>query len=1145
MNLGHFSVTRPVAVTMRIASLVLLGLVCLFRLPVDLLPRVSFPTVIVSTQWANVAPEELETQITRPVEQAVSSATNIYQVSSTTTQGSSTVRVQFNYGTDIGQAAVDVLQLVERARQKFPTDPTLQTPIVFKIDPSQLPILIYGVSGEPDLAKLKSELDNQVAPILQSANGVASATSTGGLDRSIIVNIDPDKLRAYHLALDTVSKRIVQENIDLPAGIAKQSDTEYTIRSLGYFTSVKDAAAIPVGSYNGELVSLGQVATVTDSHQEQRIYTRLDGQDAVGMIIIKQSEANTVTTAQNVEEKLQQVNKLFPNLKFGLAYDQSVFITNSIDDVRNSALIGGALAVVILMFFLRNFRSTLVVALSIPISIISTFAMFYVCGFTLNNLSLSGLSLATGLIVDDAVVVLENIFRHIERDRKRPAEAAIVGTNEITGAVVASTITIMVVFLPLLLIKGQAGQLFTQFALVVIFSILISMIDALTVVPMMASRFIKESQIREEGDHHKRYMEKKRRQEEANGHAANGKNGNLIQNGADGKNGTNGANGANGHRPETPPDEAEEPKKGIVGRAFNYFGDRFDDLDAAYHRGLQWALKHRWAVVLGAVGVTAASLLLAPQIGTELLPQTDSGNFTVLVKLPVGTALSKTNDTMQQAEAFMRKIPEVETLFSAAGTTLSLRGTTTSLTPYQGNMTIRLKDNRKRSTQDLMKYVQANLKLPGARIVVTPYDIVTQVISGGNQNIEVDIYGTDLTQLSAVARDVLSQVRGVPGMENADTSVQDATPELRFDIDREKALQLGVSFSDIASTINTATNGTLSSYYQENGFQYPIYVQLPEADRKSVDELLNLPISPGNGASGSGGTASASSGNVGLATAAPASGYVLLRQVAKPIYALGPNEIDRQNSQRYIAITSIAQGRPQSQIQADVEKVLKAYKFPNGFYWDYGLQQKQQKDEFSGLGLAVAMAIALIYMLLASQFESFVFPLTILMAVPLSVVGVILGLFLTGRSFGLTAYIGMLLLVGIVVKNGILLIDYTQQLRARGFKRDDAVLTASPTRLRPILMTSSAAILGMVPLALGIGKGSETQAPLATAVIGGLTTSTLLTLFVVPVVYTLFDDLGNFAKKKRKDAAQPKDAAKPDGKEAGSKTAESTPAGVK
>lgn len=1143
MNLGQFSVSRPVAVTMRIASLVLLGAVCLFRLPVDLLPKVSFPTVIVVTQWANVAPEELETQITRPLEQAVSSATNIYQVSSTTTAGQSTIRVQFNYGSDVGQAAVDVLQLVERARQKFPTDPTLQTPIVFKIDPSQLPILIYGVSGESNLAKLKSELDNQVSPILQSANGVASATSTGGLDRAIIVDIDPDKLRAYHLALATVSKRIVAENIDLPAGIAKQSDTEYTIRSLGYFTSPQQAASIPIGSYRGQLVSLGQVANVRDSHQEQRIFTRLNGEDAVGMIIVKQSEANTVNTAKNVREKLLQVNKLYPNLKFGMAYDQSQFIQNSIDDVRNSALIGGALAVVILMFFLRNFRSTLVVALSIPISIISTFTLFYVCGFSLNNLSLSGLSLATGLIVDDAVVVLENIFRHIERDRKRASEAAVVGTNEITGAVVASTITIMVVFLPLLLIRGQAGQLFTQFALVVIFSISISMLDALTVVPMLASRFIKESQIREDGEHHRQYEAKKKRKAESNGHGSNGHS-------------SNGKSAGSGHKPDEQASVTsaakdrnvgtKKKKTGIVGRVFNWFGDRFDDLDSSYHRGLQWSLKHRWVVVGGALLVTASSLLLVPQIGTELLPQTDSGNFTVLVRLPVGTALSKTNATIQQAEAFVQQIPEVETLFAAAGTTLSLRGTTTTQTPYQGNMTIRLKDNRKRSTQEIMAYVQSKLHLAGARVIVQPYDIVTQVISGGNQNIEVDIYGQNLTQLSAVSRDVLSQVRGIPGMENADTAVQDATPELQFTIDREKALQFGISFSDIANTINTATNGTLSSYYQENGFQYPIYVQLPEANRKTVDQLLNLPISPGNGDTSSAGTANgATSGSTGSAVTAPTSGYITLGQVAKPYYALGPNEIDRQNSQRYIAITAIASGRPQSQIQADVEKVLKKYQFPAGYYWDYGLNLKQQKEEFSGLGLAVAMAIALIYMLLASQFESFVFPLTILMAVPLSVVGVILGLFLTGRSFGLTAYIGMLLLVGIVVKNGILLIDYTQQLRSRGFKRDDAVLAASPTRLRPILMTSSAAILGMVPLALGIGKGSETQAPLATAVIGGLSTSTVLTLFVVPVVYTLFDDLGSFFHKRKQDKHRSAQQDKTDASADQTNTEQGVPAGRK
>src|SRR5712691_11815930 len=535
MNFARFSVTRPVAVTMRIAALVLLGAICMTRLPIDLLPAVSLPTVAVVTQWPNVAPEEIEAQVTRPIEQAVSSVPGMYQVTSSTVEGGSTVRVQFRWGTDIGQGAVDVLQLVERARQRFPTDPTLQTPVVFKYDPSQLPILIFGVSGERDPVKQRTLLDNQVTPILESAGGVASAIVTGGEQRAIIVDVDPDRLRAYHLSLNDVSKRIAQENLNLPAGIARQGSTEYTIRSLGWFTSPEEMARIPVGSFSGQLVSLGQVAAVRDEHQETRLYTRLNREPACGVVITKQSGANTVSTAQAVFDKIKQAQRMYPNLQFRLAYDQSRFISDSIKNVRDSALIGGALAILILLFFLRNIRSTLVVALSIPISIISTFALLYVCGFTLNTLSLSGLSLATGLIVDDAVVVLENIFRHIQRDRKRPAEAAVTGTNEITSAVIASTTTVMVVFLPLFLIQGLAGQMFTQFALVVMFSIAVSLLDAATVVPMLASRLIRGEAHRENA--------------------------------------------------------ADEHQRSFLERLFYRFGQWFDALDSAYRNGLQWALR--------------------------------------------------------------------------------------------------------------------------------------------------------------------------------------------------------------------------------------------------------------------------------------------------------------------------------------------------------------------------------------------------------------------------------------------------------------------------------------------------------------------------------------------------------------------------
>jgi len=1031
MNIAHFAVTRPVAVTMRIAALVLLGAICVTRLPVDLLPKVSVPTVSVSTQWPNVAPEEIEVQVTRPIEEAVSSATNLYQVSSSTTEGSSSVRIQFQWGTDIGQAAVEVLQLVERAVQKFPSDPTLQTPIVYKFDPTQLPILVFGVSGERDPVKLRTLLDNQISPMVESANGVASAVATGGQQRAVIVDVDPDRLRAHGLSLPDVMRRVVEENLNLPAGIAKQSNTEYTIRSLGWFTSPEEISRIPVGSFSGQLVALGDVASVRDAHPETRTYTRLDGRPSAGLIVTKQSGANTVSTAEGVFEKIERVKKLYPNLKFGIAYDQARFISQSVNDVKINALIGGTLAVLILLFFLRNIRSTLVVALSIPTSIISTFALLYVCGFTINTMSLGGLALATGLIVDDAVVVLENIFRHIERDKKDATEAAISGTNEIISAVVASTWTVMVVFLPLLLIKGQAGQMFTQFAVVVIFSLAVSLLDATTVVPMLATRLI-------HGEAHRESLESGRRS--------------------------------------------------LIGRAFARFGRWFDALDSAYRGGLRWAIHHRGLTIAGAIAVSAASLLLVPQIGTELMPATDSGDFTISVKMPVGTALAKTNETMVRVERLVMSNPNVETAFSAAGTNLTLRGTATALIPYRGSLTVRLKGNRKRSTLQVIGDLRRELaRLPGVQPRLTQYDLVTNLMTGGNPNVEVDIYGNDLGTLSDIAREVMARVREVRGLENLDINWQEAMPEIQWRVDRDKALQLGISFSDIANTINTATNGSIASYYQEKGFQYPIIVQMPEATRKTVADLENMEIKPTSSENSSTG--------------------VLLSQVAQPVYGLGPSQITRQDRQRYIAVTGTPQGRSAGEIQADLQKLMSGVRLPAGYYWDWGTDQKRRAEEFSGLGLAVVLAIALIYMLLASQFESFVYPLIILLSVPLAVTGVVLGLFLTGRAFGLTAFIGLLMLVGIVVKNGILLVDYTNVLRRRGVPREEAVLTAGPTRLRPILMTASAAILGMLPLALALGKGSEVQAPMATAVIGGLTTSTLLTLVVVPTVYTVFDDI--------------------------------------
>ncbi len=1027
---------------MRIAALVLLGAICLTRLPIDLLPKVTLPSVIVITNWPNVAPEVMETTVTRPIERAVSSVPNLYEISSTSGEGSSFVRIQFNWGTDIDKAMVDVLQLVQRARRDLPVDPTLQIPTVFKFDPQQMPILNYAVSGIDDPVQLRTLLDNQVAPIIESANGVASVTITGGQQRAIMVEIDPQRLKAYNLSLPEITRRISQENLNLPAGIARQSNTEYLIRSVGWYTSPKEIAATPVGSVAGRLITIGDVATVRDATPEQRVFTRRNGEAAVGVIISKQSGANTVSTADAVSKKLEQVQKLYPQLKWGLAADQSEFIRNSIGNLQHHALIGAALAVLILLFFLRNLRSTLVVALSIPISIVSTFTLMYICGFSLNVMSLGGLALATGLIVDDAVVVLENIFRHIERDKMRPAEAAVSGTNEIMSAVLASTFTVMVVFLPLLLIQGQAGQMFTQFALVVIFALAVSLLDATTVVPMLASRVI-------QGEAHLEEME-------------------------------------------------DEKKRGLIGRMFHRFGQWFNALDNSYRNGLKWALRHRYWVLGGAAAATASTFLILPMVGTELMPKADNGEFTINLRLPPGTALEKTNQTVRQVEEMVLKHPDVATIFAAAGANLRFRGAVGSPRSNEGSVIVNLKDERKKATPDVMADLRKDLgRLPGTRAFPIQTDIVAGIISGGQGGVEFNIFGDDLGTLAGLGRQAQGLVRDIPGYDNVDVNWQEATPEIQWKIDREKATQFGLSFQDIASAINTATNGSIASYYQEKGFQYPIIVQFPEADRKTIEEMRNIPL---------------------RSALRPGSPAILLGQVAVPAEGVGPNEITRLNRTRYIAISGqAAAGRSEGELQANIQKALGGLKLPEGYYWDWGSRLRNRAEEASGLWLAIGLAIALIYILLASQFESFVHPLTVLLSVPLSAVGVVLAFFLTGRLFGMTAFIGVLMLIGIVVKNGILLVDYTNVLRGRGIPRDEAVLTAGPTRLRPILMTTLATICGMLPIAIGYGKGSETQAPMATAVIGGLTSSALLTLFVIPTVYTLFDDLARFFRRDKRD----------------------------
>lgn len=1029
---------------MRIAALVFLGAICFLRIPVDLLPRVDLPVVTVNTNWPNTPPQEIETQITRPIEQAVSTIPGLYSVSSNSELGESQVRVTLNYGVDVDKATVDVLQFVQRASRSFPNDPNITPPVVYKLDPNSFPILIFGVSGIDDPIKLRTLLVNEIAPTIESAGGVAQVTVSGGRERAIIVDVDPDRMQAFGITLPDVVSRIRAENLSQPAGIAQAGQREYILRSSGYFRSVEDAENTPLRASDGRQVLLKEIATVRDDGREQRVWTRLNGEAAAGITISKQSAANTIETAQNVKKQIAAIEKSYPELKFRVAYDQSAFVKDSIHLLQEHAIIGGTLAILAILFFLRNLRSTLVVALSIPISIVSTFALLYFNGFTLNTISLSALTLATGLIVDDAIVVLENIFRHMERDKKSAVDASVSGTQEILQAVLASTFTVMVVFLPLFLIQGQSGQIFTQLALVVIFSLAVSLLDAATVVPMLAARVIKKEEV-EALEHPERQIQ----------------------------------------------------QKGLGARISGRMGLWFHGIDEGYRRSLGWSLKHRWHVMGGVTLLTLAVLPLWPMVGTESLPKTDSGDINVRVRLPVGTALATTRDKMAQVEEVLLADPDVETVFLSVGAGISFRGSVGGAQANAGAANIHLRKDRKASTDEVAKRLEAGMRgISGVRATATPFDLVANIIGGNVQGLSVDVFGNDLDQISAVAEQMKEELSDVPGLEGVDVSVEDATPEVQWQVDRQKAQSLGVSYEDIASAIQGSTNGTLSTYFQDDGFQYPILVQLPIDKRRSLEDLVKIPVK--RSASGT---------------------QILLGQVASPIITGGPDEINRLNRKRYVSVGGRYGDRPESEVLADVQKKLNAMQLPQGVTWDFGERQRRKAEEFSGLGLAVVLAIALIYMLLASQFESFIYPLVVLATVPLCVVGVILGLFLTGKAFGLTAFVGLLMLIGIVVKNGILLVDYTNQLRSRGIPRNDAILTASPTRLRPILMTSISAIFGMIPLAAALGSASQLQAPLATVVIGGLATSTLLTLFVVPIVYTFFDDLARRARKDDRDLA--------------------------
>ena len=1077
MSIADFAVTRRVTVAMLATAIVVLGIFAIPRLPVALLPTFQPPVVSVTVNYGNVAPETMESTVTRPIENAVSRVSGIDYIQSNSFTGQSTVRAVFKFGTDINVATTDIQQQIARVATQLPNDPNLQQPQIQKADPNALPVVRMNVTDATrPLRDLFDLFNNQLADEFAGVSGVGSVNVSGGAQRAIMVEPNIAALAGYGLDLNSIVSKIKSDNVDAPAGLVGIGPKEFVIRANALYKNADQVASTVLTVKNGAPVAVRDVARVTDGITEVRSYARLDGVPSIALTVSAQPDANVIGVSQGVYAKIADFKQRYPNMKFGVVFDQQAFINSAVVALEHTAVYGALLAVLVILLFLHSLRSTLIVAVSLPISVLGTFFAAYMLHQSLNIMTLGALALAVGLIVDDAVVVIENIYRHLA-DGESPREAARNATAQIFSAVLASTITVITVFVPLLLIPGLQGLIFGPFALVIIVGVGISLLVATTTVPMLSSFMLDRSTV---------------------------------------------------HISDTPAAGAGFYQRFTSG--FDRFYGRFEN----FYRRTLGAAVDRPALVFG-VGLTLLALaFIAVKVGvvkTEVFPSTPSRFVRINVRTPNGTSVAVTNQVSLKVEAALRKDPRVAEVGAMVGTAfggggfrvvtnqatvqISLKDTVTgsAITDFvnewqgrlggqrrggQGAAAATPAPNAQPSISPALRAERVALRraLVGTQVFANSIDIVQQTVNQGASDVTVQLYGPDINVLYRLAQGAIPQIAQIPGVLRPDTNITPSQPEVDINVDRRRAAQLGLSASDIASVISTATSGTIASYWQTNGTQYPILVQAPAEQRRSYAGLGTLLIQP-----------PASAGTAAVAAAGPSSSSlsaVPLSEVATLSLGQGPSQIPRQNKARRVDIDAPLGAGTLGDVLAQVTQVMNNYQLPSGYRWQYGPSVTQNNNTFGALTLVVILAVALIYMLLASQFESFLDPLIIMMSVPFALIGIIAALWITHRAFGLTAFIGALMLVGIAVKNAILVVEFTKQLRRdEGMSARDALLHAGPMRLRPILMTTLATLGGMLPIATGLEVGSETQAPLGTVVIGGLITSTMLSLIVVPTLYLL------------------------------------------
>jgi HAE1 family hydrophobic/amphiphilic exporter-1 len=1040
MGLTRLSIRRPVLVLMAWVALGVIGLRLLWAMPVELLPNIEFPVVSIVTVYPGAGPQEVESSVTKPLEDAVGTVSGIREIQATSQEGLSLVVVQFQLGTDLNAATAAVREKVDAVRAQLPRE--VLAPVVQRFSFSAFPILSLSLtSATRSPRQLRELVDDRLKPRLEQISGVANVEVIGGQTREVRIAVDRDRLQAYGLGLGQFTAALTQENLNVPAGFLKEGRREYAVRALGEFTSLEELRDLRLGLPGGGTVRLGDVAEVTDGVGERTQLSRLDGRESVTLLVRKAADANTITVAEAVKRELGRIRREFPDLQVTIASDASTFTREAVNDVFLALLLGIVLASVIVFFFLHDAVNTFIVFLAIPTSLLSSFVVIAGLGFTLNFFTLLGLSLAIGILVDDSIVVLENIHRHLERG-ELPAEAAYNGRSEIGLAAVAITLVDVVVFVPLALAGGIFGQLLRPFGLTVATVTLFSLFAAFTLTPMLAARWLRRR---------------------------------------------------TGH---------EEPQ-GFAARLFAPLDRFYGWLDGTYRGLLSWALRHRaWVVLLGGLSVLFV-LPLTSRLGFEFIPSVDQGVFTVRLELPAGTNLETTEAAARRVEAVLRRIPEVETVITNVGTS----GQQSQTGPQFAQLLVRLREERRRTDREVVAQLQqdpeAN-RIPGARVVYAAGNV-----AGPISPVEVRVRGEDLDLLSATADRIADRLRTVPGIRDVDVSVRLGRPELRVRMDRERAAELGLSTAAIAGILRNAVEGSTDLKFRTGEKEVPVRIRMVRGGQPLRPEDL---------------------GDVLLAVVSGRPVYV--RDVARIEPGTGPTRIDRRNRQRVVSVTAnLKPGSFAGNVNQLAARAIADLR-PPGVVVEFGGQAEQIAEAGGTFLFALGLGVVLVYILLSALFESTFTPLAIMLALPLAWVGGILALLLAGKSLSMVSAIGFILLTGLVMKNSILLVDYTNTLRARGLPRTEAVLEAGPTRLRPVIMTTLSVILGSLPVALEFGKGSELRSPLAWAVIGGLAWSTLLTLVVIPVTYTLLDDLRGWVTMRVR-GFRPMPGAAPRSEEAG------------